>query len=395
LTTEAVPAAQPRETDTEALASKSPAIEWALDRALAGLSEHFTVDLSRCAALAAELEARVAASLASSREPGRLRHFEACPALATRLAVATASAVSPSQLLVDLLVPSVLCDAGAGPSWRFVAQGTTLERSEGLAAATLQLFLSGALSSDGVSPRTDGAALAKLDLSTFEDAFQIGPSNPLRGGLRRLELLRRLGAAMLKDTELFPGGRPSGLCDWVASNRPSATALARRLVVSLRSAWPDRRRLPGEPPGDVFSASRFAPGETGLFGFHKLVLFLVHSLAEPLASSGVPLEGFSELPPLPEYRSGGLLLDSGVLCSKLPISGPHPFDGPLVVEWRALTVALLARLRAPSLSRFGAERDRAARVFEASVWALGRDLARARRPGGEAPVIIDGDGELF
>jgi hypothetical protein len=395
LTIEAVPIADPHEPDPEAPTSKNPAVEWVLARALDGRSAHFGVDLAPCDELAAELERRVTKSLAAPRPPGRLRHFEACPPLAACLAECASRAASPQAVLVDLLVPSVLCDAGAGPSWRFVKDGLSLARSEGLAAATLELFLSGALADDDASARTDGAALASLGDAAFARAFQLGPANHLRGAPRRLELLRRLGAALLADAELFPGGRPSGLLAWVSTHRPSAVGLARRLVRALSSVWPPRQRLPEEPPGDVFSSARFAPSERHLFAFHKLTLFLVHSLAEPLADFGVPLVGFDALPPMPEYRSGGLLLDGGVLAPRGEVSGAQVFDGGLVVEWRALTVALLTRLRAPLLERFAPEQDRAARAFEAAVWSLGRDLAHARRPGGEPPIIIDGDGELF
>ena len=46
---------------------------------------------------------------------------------------------------------------------------------------------------------------------------------------------------------------------------------------------------------------------------------------------------------LPEYRNGGLFIDAGVLALKSPEEAqrPHTVDSTLVVEWRALTVALL------------------------------------------------------
>lgn len=50
--------------------------------------------------------------------------------------------------LVDLFFVSVLLDAGAGDRWRFTEPDTGLElvRSEGIAVATLHMFLKGQFS---------------------------------------------------------------------------------------------------------------------------------------------------------------------------------------------------------------------------------------------------------
>src|SRR5436190_7783533 len=54
----------------------------------------------------------------------------------------------------DLVIPSVLLDAGSGPGWRYrdEATGAVLARSEGLGVASFRLFQSGALSSDPGDP---------------------------------------------------------------------------------------------------------------------------------------------------------------------------------------------------------------------------------------------------
>lgn len=55
--------------------------------------------------------------------------------------------------LVDLVTISVLLDAGAGASWKYItSSGDTLTRSEGLAAASLDMFQSGLFSSDCAIP---------------------------------------------------------------------------------------------------------------------------------------------------------------------------------------------------------------------------------------------------
>ena len=47
--------------------------------------------------------------------------------------------------------------------------------------------------------------------------------------------------------------------------------------------------------------------------FHKLSQWLTYSLLEPFAWGGVKLRGIEQLTGLPEYRNGGLLIDTGVL----------------------------------------------------------------------------------
>jgi hypothetical protein len=59
---------------------------------------------------------------------------------------------------LDLVIPSVLLDAGAGAAWKFRDGPRMLSRSEGLGVASLRLFLSGALSGDRKRPRRPPSA---------------------------------------------------------------------------------------------------------------------------------------------------------------------------------------------------------------------------------------------
>jgi hypothetical protein len=72
-------------------------------------------------------------------------------------------------------------------------------------------------------------------------------------------------------------------------------------------------------------------------------------------------------------------------------------DSPLVVEWRALTVALLDRVAEEVRQRLklSAEDFPLAKVLEGGTWATGRRLAREKRPGGEPPVQVVSDGTVF
>ena len=59
-----------------------------------------------------------------------------------------------TKTLFDLFIVAVLLDAGAGAKWKFIepSTGFTYTRSEGLAMATLSMFVNGKFSSD---PQTD------------------------------------------------------------------------------------------------------------------------------------------------------------------------------------------------------------------------------------------------
>ena len=114
--------------------------------------------------------------------------------------------------------------------------------------------------------------------------------------------------------------------------------------------------------------------------------------------AGVPISGLDALTGLPEYRNGGLLLDTGVLRLNDPASTTQtwPVGSELVVEWRALTVALLDELAPLVRRRLGVSADELplARVLEGGTWATGRASAQRLR-GGLPPLTIDSDGTVF
>ena len=96
--------------------------------------------------------------------------------------------------------------------------------------------------------------------------------------------------------------------------------------------------------------------------FHKLSQWLTYSLLEPFTWGGVQVRGLDALTALPEYRNGGLLIDSGVLRLRDPAVAQQTWQpgDELVVEWRALTVALLDEVapRVRKLLHLDAERQR-------------------------------------
>ncbi len=75
----------------------------------------------------------------------------------------------------------------------------------------------------------------------------------------------------------------------------------------------------------------------------------------------------------------------------------HEVGSTLVVEWRALTVALLDRLADIVRRRLGmdAEALPLAKILQGGTWAAGRRIARKRRPDGAPPIAVVSDGTVF
>ena len=291
----------------------------------------------------------------------------------------------------DLVIPSVLLDAGAGAAWRYrdAATGAVLGRSEGLGVASLRFFESGAMSSDPSDPlRAD--ALNKVDAAMIGEAFQVTQDNPLVGLEGRAALLRRLGEAV---------GRPGALFDILAKHaengRLPAPVILEVLLQALGPIWPGRLSLGGVPLGDCWKH----PAVDGFVPLHKLSQWMSYSLIEPLEASGIQVVDVDGLTGLAEYRNGGLFVDTGVLVLKDPddASHAHPVDGPLVVGWRSLTVGLLDKLAPLVRKRLGvsAEDFPLARVLEGGSWAAGRRIAKQKRPDLSPPIAVISDGTVF
>jgi hypothetical protein len=107
-----------------------------------------------------------------------------------------------------------LLDAGAGNQWSYQSKesGKAYRRSEGLALASLDMFKSGAFSSDPAKPhRVDKVGLSNVTLKLLEEGLQVSVQNPLAGLEGRAGLLTGLGTAM--DNAKFFGsdGRPGNM----------------------------------------------------------------------------------------------------------------------------------------------------------------------------------------
>jgi hypothetical protein len=385
----------------------------------AGDSPHFRLDRAQLPAVAARIAALTRQRFPDLKIPyhSRWRHFEAGGIdrkgeLDAKLAGRSSTAVARSR--IDLALISVLLDAGAGPQWAYreAESGQAFGRSEGLAVASLRAFLAGRFSSDAGDPwRVDAAALLKMDAAALAAIFQVRADNPLVGLDGRAALLRRLGEALRAQPQTFTSiGQPGHLFD-ALTHHPHAPRLqhhhpkpvpshhhvsAGRILGALLDAfstiWPSGQLIDGVAMGDVWPHPA-----VGWVPFHKLSQWLSYSLLEPFEWAGVSVNGLDELTGLPEYRNGGLLIDAGVIVPRdagFAASARTPAD-PWVIEWRALTVALLDELAPLVRDALGAPGLPLACILEGGSWAAGRQIAAEKREGGAPPLAIVSDGTVF
>jgi hypothetical protein len=333
----------------------------------------------------------------------RWRHFAAGGVDRARLVAHGADRLETGRAQIDLAIVSVLLDAGAGPQWRYreVETGTIIDRSEGLAVASLRAMQAGLFSADPANPwRADAEALRRLTDARLGEAMQHRTGNELAGLAGRAALLRRLGEAIAAAPELF--GTPARLGNlldhWLpcAAGLPSPDILG-LLLRALGPIWPSRIDWQGTPLGDC-GRHPAVPGD-GIVPFHKLSQWLSYSLVEPLEAAGIRVTELDGLTGLAEYRNGGLFLDCGMLEARDPELLHRPLDpaSEPVIEWRALTVALLDRLAVAVRARLGKSADEfpLAKVLEGGTWAAGRQIAQELRPDGAPPLTIISDGTLF
>lgn len=377
--------------------------------ALAGQLLHFTVDLDRLEPCADYVLETIRQNYPDLDIPfhARWRHFvvdgqDRWQALAAKAGFADADA--RGRAAYDLAIVSVLLDAGAGSEWRYQdkVSGRAIGRSEGLALASLDMFAAGLFSSDPSDPyRVDAKALRRLDTQALALGFQAHAGNPLLALDGRAALLNRLGEELERQGMTRPGDLFDRFRQVAETGTIRASHLLGEVLATLGGIWPSRMMPGGVHLGDTWRHHLIAPGTpaAGLVPFHKLSQWLTYSLIEPLQWAGVSVVEIDELTGLPEYRNGGLLLDCGVLLLKDPADAQraHEAGSTIVVEWRALTVALLDEIGRIVRERLGRSREELplAKVLEGGTWAAGRRIAAQKRAGGGPPLTIISDGTVF
>lgn len=142
------------------------------DQANKGNLVYFNVDESKLETVVAHVEQvtrrRFGSDLNKIPPHSRLNHFggDRIPTLQRQWQQQQQQQEDPHALddleltrrFIDLVMVSVLVDAGAGQKWSYTTrQGEKVGRSEGLAIASLDMFLDGYFSSDAsVKDRVDG-----------------------------------------------------------------------------------------------------------------------------------------------------------------------------------------------------------------------------------------------
>jgi hypothetical protein len=178
----------------------------------------------------------------------------------------------------------------------------------------------------------------------------------------------------------------------------------------LSDIWPSTRtKIDGVSLGDAWNCSSMptsppAAAWENIVPFHKLTQWLCYSLMVPMTKLlNVHFAGAELMTGLPEYRNGGLLVDTGLLTLKdddvrrgldiyqrvtpsdkavevVPTFEP---GDDVVVEWRAVTVGFLDELLAAVNKRLGLQLS-LAQMLEAGTWKV-RSCARLS-PSPSSPI---------
>jgi hypothetical protein len=303
----------------------------------------------------------------------------------------------------DLVVTSVLLDAGAGARWSYkeARTGLSIGRSEGLGVASLRMFEAGAMSGDKRSWKADAEGLRSLKVQDINKYFQVSNENPMVGVEGRLGLLNALAVA-LENRSLFPVPRPGGMVDTLIQRYGRvipATGILDLVLEGLGVIWPGRLTAVGSfgrrNLGDVWEHRRLKT----LIPIHKLSQWLTYSLIEPLQDAGLQVTGVEELTGLAEYRNGGLLVDRNLLQLRDPanLSRSWRAESELVIEWRALTIYFLDIIGKEVQRKLGKTPQEfpLAKVLEGGTWWAGRFAAKEKRPSADPPIQIESDGTVF
>ena len=154
--------------------------------------------------------------------------------------------------------------------------------------------------------------------------------------------------------------------------------------VPLGDAWPCQS-MPRSPPAQLWET---------IVPFHKLTQWLCYSLMVPMTKLlNVHFAGAELMTGLPEYRNGGLLVDTGLLTlreaarqrglkiyhekvgngNSVEIVPTFEPSDDVIVEWRAVTVGLLDELLAAvnaGLGLHGPQQLTLAQMLEAGTWKV-------------------------
>jgi hypothetical protein len=274
------------------------------------------------------------------------------------------------------------------------------------------MFKAGLFSSDPNQPfQVDSAALKRLTIDSVGKGLQISSENPVDGLAGRTGLLVRLGESLLNKDVFGSDMRPGNLLDYLLKH-PSThrgdfavvplPTLWDTLMTSLTAIWPaTRTQINGQALGDAWPCESMPSVSSqpwqSIVPFHKLTQWLTYSLMVPMQKlAHIHFAGVELMTGLPEYRNGGLLVDTGLLKLKeadrkrgeeqyranAARQGQPNFevvplftaDDDVIVEWRAVTVGFLDDLLLEVnklLGLTGDDRLNLAQMLEAGSWKVG------------------------
>lgn len=314
-------------------------------------------------------------------------------------------AAEKARSKLDLVITSVLLDAGAGAAWSYTEENTgeTFTRSEGLGVASFHMFCSGVMNSDKKSLMANAEGLKTVTDQDLMKHFQVSEKNPLVGVSGRVQLLNNLGRAMDNKT-IFKNGRPGNILDYLftkCGETIPATEILRAVLDGFGEIWPGRLAAGNVNLGDVWIHSGLGAAGTyeSLVPIHKLSQWMTYSLIEPIVEAGYKVTNVEGLTGLAEYRNGGLMIDSGLLSLRNPEDQKKDWapGSELIIEWRALTVLMLDLIGAEVQKALGKTPQDfpLAKVLEGGTWWAGRSIALEKRAGGVPPLNILSDGTVF
>lgn len=316
------------------------------------------------------------------------------------------SAYDKARAKLDLVLVSVLLDAGAGNSWCYFDKhcGQSFSRSEGLAVASFDMFMSGMFSSDKSQPlQVDAESLMSFNRQKLELGFQVSQNNPLAGLEGRANLISELGNT-LNHNDDFKDNRPGNIIDFLTINygeKLEADTILNSVLVNFGNIWPGRICINNINMGDLWAYSKLKSDDplSCLVPFHKLSQWLTYSLIEPILEAGISVTGVEKLTGLAEYRNGGLLLDKQLIAlkDKSNLSKSHLANSDLIIEWRALTIVLLDKIAENIRDKLIMSEAQLplAKVLEGGTWWAGRKVAKTLRNTGAPPLKLNSDGTVF
>ncbi len=330
----------------------------------------------------------------------------------------TGKNIELARSAIDFVFLSILLDTDAGDDWVYKEPltGQLLSRSEGLAAASIDLFFNHVARFERTKGWImDADSLQQVTQHTLASVFQHSYENPLYGISERLSLLHQL-AMILKNyrTKHQLYNRPSNLIDecLLASKKffrrnisVEATDVLSIILKRFAPMWPKGytdARYTGMNLGDCgYHSLLITDDDTdGIIPFHTLAQWLAYSLIEPLQWGGIDVANINRLTGLSGYRNGGLFIDTGALqpLDQSLLQSRLTLDSEAVVEWRALTIYLIDKLAVELRTVLGVSEKQLplCAILYGGTWATGRDIAmRLRPPRAIPPLNLVTDGTVF